>query len=192
MRTSAVATLGALAASYVLAGMLLLAAGTQPVIALTRVFVGVIVVAILAVGVAQTVGVGHGSTMLARLQLAAREPEGQGLSALGVALALATGLLASLGMHASAVTETLPDAVLHPALALAVGGVLTAVFARSPLRLAGGVLFAIAGAEVIYSRLDPGLVITGGLATFHLLVAVVSSYFIVAGHVDDRGDERLA
>jgi|GEM_PF-2398758 hypothetical protein len=191
LRGSAVATLGLLLAAYVLVTVVLLAAGVQPVIALTKVLVGALVVAILAVGVGQTPAGDSDGSLLSRLQAAAYEPRGAGLSTLGVALALAAGLLLSLGVHASELTEQLPDALLHPALALIVGGVLTAVFARSPMRLAGGVLFALAGAELLYASLDPGLMITGGLAAFQLLVAVVSSFFIGAVTVDQLSRDRM-
>jgi hypothetical protein len=61
---------------------------------------------------------------------------------------------------------------------LCAGGVLTAVFAGSSLRLAIGVLAALAGFELIYARIDPGLLITGGLAVFQMTFALVASLFL--------------
>jgi hypothetical protein len=178
LRESPAATLSALGASYVVSAAVLVAAGTQPVVAGTKVLVGALVVAILAISMVPASD-GDDRTGAARRLLAATSTRsGTTLSTLGVALALAAGLILSLGLHTGAVSALVPDALLHPALALVVGGVITAVFARTPLRVAAGVLFALAGAEVISTSLDPGLIITGGLAAFQLLVAVVAAYYI--------------
>jgi hypothetical protein len=90
----------------------------------------------------------------------------------------AAGLLAY-GMHSAAVPDQLlPAALLKPALMLAGGGILTAVFARTALQLSCGVILVLIGFELAYTRLDPGLLITGGLASFQLLLAIVASHFL--------------
>jgi hypothetical protein len=40
---------------------------------------------------------------------------------------------------------------------------------------------ALTAFEIAYARLDPGLVITGGLGAFQLTFAVVASYFLGLG-----------
>ena len=75
-------------------------------------------------------------------------------------------------------SDALPGGLMPMALVLIAGGVLTAVFARSPLQLAAGVLLALAGFDLIYARLEGGLLITGGLAVFQLAFAIVAGAFI--------------
>jgi hypothetical protein len=83
-----------------------------------------------------------------------------------------------MGIHSVSLPVALPVGILRPALVLAVGGVLTAATARSPLRLACGVLLALTGFEMAYAHVDPGVLITAGLATFQLLLAVVAAYVV--------------
>ncbi|MFN2115472.1 MAG: hypothetical protein ACK2T6_07135 [Anaerolineae bacterium] len=186
LRSSPAATIGALGASYVVAAAVLLSLGTPPVVVATKVVVGVLVVAILGVSVAQVLGESGRRDTARALMVRVNPPGGGDVSTPGVAAALGAGLISVIGIHSAAVALLVPDALLQPALALIVGGVVTAVFARSPLRLAGGVLFALVGAEMVSTGLDAGLVISGGLATFQLLFAVVAAYYV--GDPSARGE----
>jgi len=169
-------TLGALAAGHAYAAIVLwLVAVPIPVAAMALVG-GLLATAILAIGVLQAPidrRLPGAALRLARAG-APVAGEGRGLPA----VALAVGLLVSYGMQSAALPEAMPAAVVRPAFALATAGVLAAVFARSPLRLAAGVLMALTGFQIAYARLDPGLLVTAGLAVFQLLFAVVASYYV--------------
>ena len=201
-------TLGALAGAYLLvAAVILNAAGISAgsaavpssivvIVALVKVLAGLLVVVILAVSVLQAPGAHRAGGTARRLgDLGALGGLGslRGLhglplaraermlpaTALMVAMVVAYGL-AGLPVATSSLGLALTATVLRPALALVAGGALTMLFARTPLRLAGGVLMALAGFELIYARLDPGLVITAGLALFQLLLAILASSFVGA------------
>jgi hypothetical protein len=181
-----VVTVGTLAGAYVLVAAMLLSTGTPPVIAVIKLLVGGLVVANLAIGVVQSPGgreVGVGARRIREL----RGPE-LDRSRLGLA-ALLVCAVAFLGVP-SVTVPSLPGSVLEVALLLASGGLLAVVFARSPLRLSVGVFFALAAADLVYARIDPGLLITGGLAAFQLLLATVASYFVGMGLGRTPREER--
>jgi hypothetical protein len=96
-------------------------------------------------------------------------------------LAVVTAGVILFGVHSVVAPKALSDAVLQPAVTLPAAGALTVVFARTPLRLAAGALAILTAFELAYARLDPGLVVTGGLAVFQLLFAIVASYFVGGG-----------
>jgi hypothetical protein len=181
------ATLGALAAGYALLVGALVVSGVPAVVAAIKLVAGALVVAMLALAVAEMPIDRHVARRAHRLRTLGRAELGVPARPV-LALALATALVTVLGIHAVSLPLEVPDTVLHPALALVAGGVLTAVTARSPLRLVSGVLLALVGFEMAYARLDPGLLIAAGLAMFELLLAVVASYFLgLAAHPDQVG-----
>ena len=175
-------TLAMLLASYLLvAGVLLVSGGTPTpaalvISALVKGLAGIVVVAILAISVVQ-LGSDGVVDRSRRSPLLAVEPSDRNEVLLRL-LALSIAVLLTGSLHATTLQPTLPDTVLRPALTLIVGGVLTAIFARSPLRLAVSVLIALCGFELIYARLDPGLFMTGSLAAFHILFAILASLYV--------------
>lgn len=179
--------LAALAAGYALAGGALLTPGAgldgpQVVLGAIKLVTGAVVVAILALSWTQARGVqtrGSRPAAAARRALAAlrgdTEPdEDRGLAAICLAIAL----LAALGVPSATMPETLPLSALRVALGLTAGGVLTAVFARTALRVACGILLALCGFDLIYAHIEPGLLITGGLAVFHIAYTMVATAFL--------------
>jgi len=187
-----VLTLAALAGGYGVVALALVAAGAQDAadmatLAVIKAVAGIVVVAILVVSVLQTTTeeASGGST-----DHRPRRASGGSLFDLRVLplVALATAVVVALGIPSVALPEVLPPALLHAALILIFGGALTVVFARAPLRLAGGVLLALTGFELVYTRLDPGLFIAGSLAVFQLAFAIVAAAFVGLGRpVDGPG-----
>lgn len=180
-------TLGALAAGYVLvAGVQGL--GGHWAVAMMTLLAGAVIVAIVAVAVVQAPIDRHVARAASRLRAARASNVAEGNRVL-LALALAAAVLIAMGIHSVSFPLQLPDNVLRPALVLATGGVLSAVTARSPLRLVTGVLLALAGFQLAYSYLDPGMLIAAGLAVFQLLFAVLVSYYLGLP-VDAEGTAR--
>ncbi len=176
------ATLAALAAGYGLAAFVLLwtgagAGASIASIATIKLVAGGVVVAILAISVVQAPADQQWAGAARRLR---RLPSDQAYqhARLLPALVLATAIAVAAGIPAVALSEALQPALLHTALILMAGGILTVVFARTPLRLAGGVLLALTGFELVYAQLEPGLFITGSLAVFQLAFAVVAAAFV--------------
>jgi len=93
-------------------------------------------------------------------------------------LALAIVALVGLGMQPAVLAPYVGPGVLRVGVVLVAGGVVATVFAGSALKLAAGVLIALIGSEAIYASLDPGLLVTGGLAGLQLLFTIVASFFI--------------
>jgi hypothetical protein len=189
LSSSAMLTLVALAAGYLVAALWpVIAADFAPgavTVAAIKLLVGAIVVAILAISLLQDPRhqrLADAARRLRQLRGAAAEGRDRALPA----LAVLAGLVISFGLHSTTFVDQLPDAVLRPAAALITGGLLGLVFARSVLRLVAGVLLALIGFEVIYARLDDGLMVTGGLAAFQLLFAIVASLFV--GRGESNGD----
>jgi hypothetical protein len=202
MASSPLPTLAALAVAYVLSGSLIVLAGSNAggvvlIVALIKVRGGAIVLAILAISVPRADGDGRLPSAASRLRQLSDVPL-EGAARLLAMLALAVALLLAYGVPApnspEALAAALPAALLRPAMTLVAGGLLCVLFARSPLRLAAGVLLALVGFELIYARLDPGLVVTGGLAVFQLLFAIVASHFVDldAARSDPREPGRAA
>jgi hypothetical protein len=163
--------------AYALSALVLAAAGTPWVIAAIKVIAGLFGVGVLAMSALQ------GSTEVGRASAASRRLAGLRPSAPSgwgavPALAILSAVLLSAGVHSVVAVDRLPDIVLQVALTLAAGGVIAVALARDPLRLATGTLLAVIGFELVYARLDPGLVVTGALAGFQLLFALVASYFV--------------
>lgn len=184
--------LAALAVGYILSAALLAllhtadvaamgpgaALGAPAIVATIKLLSGLLVVGILAIGVLQA-PLDRRLASAARRLRRSRSPEDSGSEQLLPALSLAIAVVIAYGIRSTNLPpQLLPDALLQPALVLIAGGVLAVVFARHALHLAGGVLLALMGFELVYSRLDPGLLITGGLASFQLLFAVVASHFV--------------
>ncbi|MCB0215057.1 MAG: hypothetical protein H6648_02095 [Caldilineae bacterium] len=180
--TRRLVTLIILWVSYLLVAAVLLVSGGTPtpaalvVSALVKGLAGIVVVAILSISVVQ-LGADGAAGAARRAPLLAAEPSDRNETPLRL-LALCIAVLLTGSLHATTLQPTLPDMVLRPALTLIVGGVLTAIFARSPLRLAVSVLVALCGFELIYARLDPGLFMTGSLAAFHILFAILASLYV--------------
>lgn len=169
-------TLAAVGAGYILVGAILVAESDLWTVAAMVLVTGVLVVAILALAEAQAPHAGSWGGAAHRLVVAADDFGDPGR--LMLALAMGVGLVAVYGIHSVSLPRALPDAVLHPALALAVAGALTAATARAPLRLGGGVLLTLVAFQLAYAQLDPGVTIAAGLAVFQLLFAVILSYYI--------------
>ncbi len=169
-------TLAAVAAGYILVGAILVAESDLWAGAAMVLVTGALAVAILALAEIQAPNVPSVGVAAQRLLAATEDFHDPGRVVL--ALALAAGLVAAYGIHSVSMPQKLPDAVLHPALALAIAGVLTAATARAPLRLAGGVLLALAAFQLAYAQLDPGVTMAAGLTVFQLLFAVIISYFV--------------
>lgn len=175
-------SLAALAAGYALVGVKLFVlgagvAGPAVVLGVTKLVAGAVVVAILTLSATQTRGMrsaGAARRALAALRGHASVDHDRGLA--GICLAIA--LLAALGIPSATLTEHLPLSALRVALGLIAGGVLTAVFARTALRVACGVLLALCGFDLVYAHIEPGLLITGALAVFHIAYAMVVTAFV--------------
>ncbi len=184
----------ALGAAYIYAsGLLALLAGLQVVdttqgaptiVATIKLLSGGLVVGILAISVVQL-------PFDRRLADAAQRLHGllsyEATSTRRVlpAIALAVAVVISYGIHSYSLPPgLLPDALLQPALIIAAGGILSVVFAVSVVHLVVGVFMAMIGFEMVYARLDPGLLVTGGLATLQLMLALVASYFVGAAGAD--------
>lgn len=155
------------------------------VAALVKPLAGLVVVAILTISVLQAPGEGAGDPRARLLDVPPRV--GSEPLLLGLAFLIANFIIA--GLRSTTLAVALPPEVLRPALCLIGGGVLVAVFARRPLRLAASVLVALIGFEMIYARIDPGLVVTGGLAAFQILLAILASLFVSPDAV--HGPEML-
>lgn len=192
LAASPLATLAALVVGYVLVFIMHLSlaafAAADPLVAtaMIQLVAGLVVVAILAISVLQGPSDrrrGHGSPRWRSLGVAQGPAVERRLPAVGLAVAL----LGITGISSAAQPLTLPETVLQPALALIAGGALTAVFARTPLRLTGGVMLAWCGFGLVYARLETGLLIGGGLAAFQLLFAIVSSAFVALSSRPEAG-----
>lgn len=176
------ATLAALVGGYGLATFVLLSTSTGGPAAVAAVITikgvsGLVVVAILVISVLQApadrnlAGAAH---RLQRPSPAAASRE----SRLLPLLALATAVVVVNGIPSVTLPVALPQPLLHVALVMIAGGALTVVFARTPLRLTGGVLLALTGFELVYAQIEPGLLISGGLAVFQLAFAIVAAAYV--------------
>ena len=179
-------TLAALFSGFGLASALLALADDfqafSVFLAMIKLLVGTLVVAMLAISVLDRPGPRFG-VAARRLREMRGTPtlatEGTlRLVALVVLVAIVYGL--PIPQNPDFLASRWPAAVLRPALALVAGGALTAIFAETPLRLVAGVLLALAGFDVLYTRLEPSLAMTGGLAVFQLLFALVASNWVTA------------
>lgn len=165
------------------------AVAASPIVAAIKLIAGLLAVAVLTISALQTPAIGRPDRAAQRLRLFRPTDPSPSTSRLVPALALVTVLVVIYGVHATRLPPVaLPDAVLQPALALVAGGVLAVIFGASALQLACGVLLALAGFELVYARLDPGLLVTGSLAAFQLLFALVASHFV--GVTDSIGSDR--
>ncbi len=193
LSTNPAITLAALGTGYVLGAALLalvyaaeasaLEPGAVPgsaaaIIAIIKLLSGLLVVGVLAISQLQ-------APLDRRLLASARRlrrinaPETARTERLFPALALAVALVISYGAQSTSLPPgVLPTVLLQAAMVLAAGGVLTVVFAQNALHLASGVLLSLIGFELVYTRLDPGLLITGALAAFQLLFALVAAHFV--------------
>ena len=173
------ARLAALLATHVLVAVLSIAAGVPPILVVLTASVGVLVVGMIAISVMQ-------APIDRRLLAAARRlSELRGLdSEIGDRLipSFAVGVIAiaALGYSGGTLDSLGPEVamVLRPTAILVAGGILMVIFASTALEVAVGVLVALAGAELVYAALDHGLIVTGALAGFQLLLAVVISFFV--------------
>lgn len=178
--------LAALGATYVLAAGLLLSAGTPWFIAGIVILMGVFVLAILAVSVVQAPDQELRPAAAAR-RLAVLQGERDVGWSLVPAITVIGAAVVLAGVKSVVAADRLPDIILQASLLLGAGGVVAVVLARGPLRLSAGVLMTTTAFSLAYARLDPGLIVTGALAAFQLLFALVASYF-----VGDSAPERFA
>lgn len=172
------ATLLTLLASYLLGSAALLIGGQASAMttisALILPLAGLVVVAILSISLIQVGDPGDGSPMPTLL---IREPGDRSEGILRwISFGIAVLIVGS--VQATSLPEALSADLLRPALTLVAGGILAAIFARSTLRLAVAVLFALVGFGMVYASLDPGLVMTGGMAVFQIFFAMLASLFI--------------
>jgi len=145
------------------------------VIAMVKLVTGWVVVGILTVGTVQQLDSGRSSqrpleALLAKQVGASSERRFLfGTAVLGFVLVL--------GIQSETLVESLPLPLLRPALLLISAGLLGTVFAEGALRLACSAYLIFIGLELVYARLDPGLLITGGLAVFQILFALMIAGF---------------
>jgi hypothetical protein len=147
------------------------------VIALIKLVTGAFVLAIMASSTLEAEESADRTTAATR-RLASLQPSAPGGWGIVPALAILLGLVLVLGIKSEVALDRLPDLILQSGLMLGVGGVVAVVLAREPLRLAVGTMLGVIAFELVYARLDPGLVVTGALAGFQLLFALVASYFV--------------
>jgi hypothetical protein len=169
--------LAAVGATYVLSAGLLLAAGTPWFIAGIVVMTGVFVLTILTVSVVQAPNVSLRPAAAAR-RLADLHGERDVGWSLVPALAVVAAVVLIAGVRSVVAADRLPDIILQASLLLGAGGAVAVVLARGPLRLCAGAHVAMTAFCLAYARLDPGLWVTGALAGFQLLFALVASYFV--------------
>lgn len=185
------ARLIALVGTHLLVAGLSIAAGVPAILALLTAGVGMLVVGMIAISVMQ-------APMDRRLLAAARRlntlrgRDGEVSDRLIPTFAIGIVTVAALGLGGGTL-ETLGSAValvLRPTAILVAGGILAAIFAATALEVAAGVLVAYAGAALLYAALDHGLLVTGALAAFHILLAIVISFFVglSAPRSPDGGD----
>lgn len=187
--------LATLLSAYALgAGILLTTIGPDDpevlaIIALVKLLAGLVVVAILAIG---TVDVPRrrGDALTARQALMVRHRSFPAERRFLLLAAPVTFLLLT-GIQSNLLADQLPLALLRPALTLICAGLLGTVFAEGALRLACCAFMAFIGFELIYGRLDPGLLVTGGLAAFQILFALLlSAYFGIDLGDNDAAEDR--
>jgi hypothetical protein len=170
-------TLGALALGYGLTSALLVATSGLLAVGLIYALAGTAVVVILAMAVAQMPIDRHLARAARRLGTLRGGTEAT-TDRLVLTLALAVAVLVALGIQSVSFPLDLPAEILRTTWVLVAGGVLTTLTARSPLRLLSGVFLAIAGFQLAYARLDPGVLVAAGLAMFQLVFAVVAAYYV--------------
>ena len=76
-----------------------------------------------------------------------------------------------------------PPAFLVPSLWLVTMGLLTIILTRDPLKTGMGLLTFQNGIELLYSLVDPGVVVIGLLGICTILVGLVASYLAIARHL---------
>lgn len=164
--------------------------GDPWVIAPVKLLTGWVVLGILAVGtIEHRRSLDAGSRPLAALLERHRSVVDDRRLLLGAAT---LGFVLVLGVQSSTLADALPLDLLRPALLLVCAGLLGTVFAEAALRLACCAYLAFIGLELIYARLDPGLLITGGLAVFQILFALLIAGYIGLdlGPAEQQGSER--
>jgi hypothetical protein len=169
--------LAALGATYALAAAMLIATGTPWFIAGIVVLTGIFVLTILTVSVIQAPDVPLRPAAAAR-RLADLHGERDVGWSFVPALAVIAAVVLIAGIRSVVAADRLPDIVLQCSLLLGAGGAVAVVLARGPLRLCTGAHVAMTAFSLAYARLDPGLWVTGALAGFQLLFALVASYFV--------------
>ena len=154
-------------------------------IALVKLLAGCVVVAILAIGTVEAPR-RWGPAVNARQALLARDRSLPSERRFVLMAVLVTILLLS-GIQNNLLADRVPVALLRPALTLICAGLLGTVFAEGALRLACCTFVAFIGFELIYTQIDPGLLVTGGLAAFQILYALLVTPFfgIDLGETDD-------
>ncbi len=173
------ARLVALLATYFLVAILSVGAGVGPTLAVLSASIGVLVVGMIAISVMQA-PIDRRLLSAARRLSALRGRDGVVADRLIPSFAIAIVVVAAFGFDGGTLDSLGPEVaiILRPTLILIAGGVLTVVFASTALEVASGVLVALTGAELLYAALDDGLLITGALAAFQILLAVVISFFV--------------
>lgn len=173
------ARLIALLSTYALVATLSVAAGVPVVLALLPAAVGALVVGMIAISVMQA-PIDRRLLSAARRLSALRGRDGEVADRLIPAFAIAIVTVAALGFGGG-MPEALGEEVtlvVRPSIILVSGGILAVIFASTSLEVASGVMVALTGAELLYAALDHGLLITGALAAFQILLAVVISFFV--------------
>jgi len=175
----AAAKLAGVLLAYGTSAVLLFGGGVPPVIVLVKALVGLLVVGMLALSVLQ-------APIDRRLVNAARRlraigeagPSDRLRSIAGIALVMfAVGVLGLVGGEIRG-GPSIPPVLLQVAVMLVIGGLLAVTLADGVLELACGVLLALIGCEMAYANYDAGLVVSGALAVFQMLFAIIASYFL--------------
>lgn len=184
----AAAKLAGLVLALATSAALLLATGVPAVIVVVKVLVGLLVVGMLALSVLQ-------APIDRRLVHAARRlraigesgPSDRLRTVAGIALAIL--VVGALGLAGGEILggPSIPPVLLQTAVVLVGGGILAATFSHDVLELTCGVLLVLIGAEVVYANYDAGLVVSGALAVFQMLFALVASYFLGLGQAPSGG-----
>jgi hypothetical protein len=104
------------------------------------------------------------------------------LAALLVGLAIASLLEDAAGFFTSS-----SPAETWAALLLVGTGLLQIGFTSKPFQTVTGLLTVLTGFDLLYSRVEPSVLVAGLLAAASLLLGLVGSYLLVAGHLGEEG-----
>lgn len=157
------------------------------IVALVKLLAGLVVVAILAIGSWESQR--RSDRTLNWRQAWLRRDRTMAAERRFLLLAAPVTFLLLSGIQSDLLSQKLPVALLRPALTLICAGLLGTVFAEGTMRLACCAFVALVGFELIYSRLDPGLLVTGGLAAFQIMLALLVSAFFGIDFGETSADE---
>lgn len=194
-------SLTALLVQYVLAG-LTLTRSIQAEIAIIKILVGVLVVAILYVSARNTQGANKSEEDSTDGQQFFGLQLGWGAGPLGLPLRILTlimvalaairffeqyrALLPVLDSNASMV----PPDIAFVSLWLAATGVIGLIVSGEPLRVAPAILTILTAFDLVYAGLEPNLAIIGFVAALTLMAALALSYLITIVNLREKKDQE--